>query len=163
MSVSLYGSGQTVVQVAQTVVNTALTFSFGTFPTWQAVTGLSVSITPLSTSNKILVILDMKGGPTAAGMISGQIQRNGSAIYVPATGSALASTAMIYFGGATVGTGSMLAYYLDSPATTSATTYSASVVGDNGATAYINRDSRDVGTYDPRTISSITVMEIAYV
>jgi hypothetical protein len=162
MSVSLYGSGQTVVQIAQTVVNTALTFSFGSFPTWQAVTGLSVSITPLSTSNKILVILDMKGGPTAAGMISGRLERNSSAIYVPASGAALASTPMIYFGGSNVGTGSMFACYLDSPSTTSATTYSASVTGDNGATAYVNRDGRD-GASDPRTISSITVMEIAYV
>jgi hypothetical protein len=160
MSVAINGSGQIIAQIKQTVVNSALTFSFGTFPTWQAVTGLSVSITPTSSSNRILVILDMKGGPTAAGMISGRIERNGTAIYVPASGAALASTAMIYFGGSTVGTGSMLAYYIDSPATTSSVTYSASVVGDNGATAYINRDSRD-GASDPRTISSITVMEIS--
>jgi hypothetical protein len=151
----------TVLQVVQTVVNSAQTYSFGSFPNWQAVTGLSVSITPRSSSSKILVMLDLKGGPTAAGMISARLERGGTPIYVASSGTAQASTAMVYFNGSTVGTGAMVATYLDSPATTSSTTYIASVVADASSTAYVNRDSRNSSGSDPLTTSSITVMEIA--
>jgi hypothetical protein len=51
---------------------------------------------------------------------------------------------------------------LDSPATTSSTTYKLQIVGSS-ATWYLNRSAsdRDTANYDPRTASSITVMEIA--
>ena len=52
--------------------------------------------------------------------------------------------------------------FVDSPSTTSATTYSVSVGGNGSTTIYINRVSRDNdGTNeDARTASSIILMEI---
>jgi hypothetical protein len=51
--------------------------------------------------------------------------------------------------------------YLDSPATTSATTYKIQVI-TQGSTNYINRTINDVNSIvGTRTASSITVMEIA--
>jgi hypothetical protein len=52
--------------------------------------------------------------------------------------------------------------FLDSPATTSSTTYKLQIVSTNGTTHYVNRNVRDDnGDYEPRSISTITVMEIA--
>ena len=51
--------------------------------------------------------------------------------------------------------------FLDSPATTSSTTYKCQM-RVNGSTGYVNRTSSDTdNTNNARTISSITVMEIA--
>jgi hypothetical protein len=52
--------------------------------------------------------------------------------------------------------------FLDSPNTTSATTYKFQIAVVSG-TGYINRtgSDRDTATYDGRTTSSITVMEIS--
>ena len=53
--------------------------------------------------------------------------------------------------------------YLDSPATTSALTYSVSVAHDSGSsrTIYLNRGSNDSDlSYVPRAISTITLTEI---
>jgi hypothetical protein len=52
--------------------------------------------------------------------------------------------------------------FLDSPATTSSTTYKLQIISDGGQTHYINRNARDEdGSYEPRGVSTITVMEIA--
>jgi hypothetical protein len=52
--------------------------------------------------------------------------------------------------------------FLDSPATTSSTTYKLQILSDNASTIAINRNVRDDNAaYDPRGVSTITVMEIA--
>jgi hypothetical protein len=51
------------------------------------------------------------------------------------------------------------AVFLDSPATTSATTYKTQMMVNSG-TAYINRNGRDTDGLDPRLASSITAIEI---
>jgi hypothetical protein len=55
------------------------------------------------------------------------------------------------------------AIYLDSPATTSSTTYKIQINNSASGTSAINRtqQDRDTSLYDARTASSITVMEIA--
>ena len=51
---------------------------------------------------------------------------------------------------------------VDSPASTSSLTYSVQVMQINGATHYINRLARDDNAdYEPRSASSIILMEIA--
>ena len=53
--------------------------------------------------------------------------------------------------------------FLDSPSTTSATTYSLKIGGNGSATIYINRSSRDnnATNEDGRYASTITLMEIS--
>jgi hypothetical protein len=53
--------------------------------------------------------------------------------------------------------------FLDSPATTSAISYTIQVLSSNGTTLCINRSARDTDllAYDGRSVSSVTVMEIA--
>jgi hypothetical protein len=150
-----------ILQVVQATLTSI--FSANTNGSWLTVTGLAASITPSSTSSKILVMLDMKGGNNTATVITGRITRNGTAIYVGNTGLGFqASTAQYYFSGDTRSIGQMNATYLDSPASTSALTYQAQINGDNtGQTIWVNTDGRQSTSVDSTTASSITLMEIA--
>ena len=52
--------------------------------------------------------------------------------------------------------------YLDSPSTTSATTYKLQIINVGGRTNFVNRTGNDTdGQQYPRTASSITVMEVS--
>jgi hypothetical protein len=146
-----------VLQVVQTVKTD--TFST-TSTTFIDVTGLSVTITPSSASNKILVFCDVmlsyiSGGSTV------RLLRNSTPIYV---GDAAGSRPLglietpdgTFYGGIRSG-----GIFLDSPATTSAVTYKIQML--TTISGVINRTGRDENNsaYDPRTASSITVMEIS--
>ena len=77
---------------------------------------------------------------------------NGYSVFFNAWSSSLANT---YFHGTVIPL-----VYLDSPATTSATTYKLQVGNNSGAdTGYINRTIQD--QVNSRTTSTITVMEIS--
>lgn len=148
----------TVLQVVQVVKSDA--FSVAT-TSLTNITGLSASITPRFASSKVLIILSLDVDASADLLISGDITRDGTAIGV---GDALGSRIRT---GWIVGTPSgnrnhNLSYsFLDSPATISAITYQARV-RSNAGTAFINRSSGDSdSTTFSRSISSITLMEIA--
>jgi hypothetical protein len=148
-----------VLQVLQTVKSD--TFSITTSSSWQDITGMSVTITPSSTSSTILVMADIAGNGVSQSATV-RLVRNSTAIF---TGNAASNRPL---GSANWLDNSIYVVdvrtivYLDSPATSSAVTYKLQVVG-SGATWYLNRSSsdRDTTSYDPRTASSITVMEIA--
>ena len=135
------------------VVSTTKTDAFSSASTaFTDVTGFSVSITPTSSSSKILVFGYVTASLGLQGVItgSGQLIRNSTAIGNGADGLAANNSADSAF------TTQWSFNYLDSPATTSATTYKMQFKGD-GATWYINRPAgrASVGA------STITVMEIA--
>ena len=145
-----------VVQVKSTTV-TAATFST-TSTSLTDITGLSVSITPTSASNKILVMANVSGGLSSSGEpFRFTLARGGTSIAVSTGGG----------GGINVGTNigegrtSDYAYsfamsFLDSPATTAATIYNVrTVVG--AFTFYLNRRGA-TDTYNG--VSTITVMEV---
>lgn len=144
-----------VLQVVQTVKSD--TFST-TSTSFTDVTGLSVSITPASTSNRILVMVDVKIG----GVGFSKLLRGSTDIYVgDAAGSRVRTN---HFSAVNAGTeDSVVAIFLDSPATTSSTTYKIQIRGEAGANVRVNRSENDVdnSTTGSRTASSITVMEIA--
>ena len=158
MSVTINGSGQIVNQIVQTVKTDTFTTTSTSFVD---VTGLSVTITPSSASNKILVICDVSTGNASSSGCSARLLRNGSAIY---TGDAAGSRPLGLSENdsqfQTMRTGGV---YVDSPATTSAVTYKIQILNSVGFTSCVNRTGRDDNTtsYDPRTASSITVMEIS--
>jgi hypothetical protein len=146
------------------VVSTTKTDTFTTSSTsYTDVTGLSVSITPTSATSKILIFVNMMGQGKAAGAdLGGQLLRGSTAISVGTSVSTrtAASVATGAPGGSSQLSSSVT--FLDSPATTSATTYKMQVKANGGGAAvYVNRSENDVD--DPaifRTASSITVMEI---
>jgi hypothetical protein len=131
---------------------------------YQDVTGLSVSITPSSATSKVLVMMTVTGShqPSIADAVL-RLVRDSTAIAVAGTAGDRTLATVSLMGPTTTATDSTAFTFLDSPSTTSATTYKVQGTG-NGATPkgfYINRGSLDTDTVSvARTASSITVMEI---
>ena len=134
-----------------------------------AVTGLSASITPSSTSSKILIhcVLGAAANDDGKNQVGLAIY-DGSAFVdiAPASGSRTSVTT----GGQTSGTGATNSVtmpslmLLDSPATTSSITYSAYVINPRGGTEtlYVNRTEVDSdAATSVRAVSTITLMEVA--
>ena len=153
------GSVLQVVSTAKTDTFTSATLG------WLDVTGLSVSITPRSTSSKIMVFGRITGlGTIGATRMQMRLVRDATAISIGDAASArLQVSGNEIYGGADADAllGSTV-FYLDSPATTSASTYKIQVLNGNGvSTIYINRTQNDTNSViTPRATSSITVMEI---
>jgi hypothetical protein len=128
-----------VLQVVQTFDNTTATFARAA-----DITYLNTTITPTSSSNKILVCVNIGLLSAEAGADLGLILFRGSTqIATGAGGTTVNSTftPAMSQGGTTAFSGSFM--YLDSPATTSATTYKISCYQNVGRTMYYNRRGSD--------------------
>lgn len=128
---------------------------------------ISVTITPSATSSKIFVMASLNIGLNNDNEVSFSFFRGGS-IITGAIGDAAGSRLRTGFGGKCEGISStegVSGFYLDSPNTTSATTYdcrlSHGMNGGNG-TMYLNRSHSDTDAdQDSRFASTITVVEVA--
>ena len=155
-----------VLQVIQAVKTDTFSSSSATFGN---VTGLTVSITPTSSSNKILISGVMQTSSLSNDMYKIRIAKNGTAIFVGDTvaGATSALSQFYSYTASNLGNWSTLpvpVYYLDSPATTSAVTYSWQIrTQSDGNTVWVNRTSDQSGnsTQNFYGASSIIVMEIA--
>ena len=131
-----------VIQVLSTTTDN----SFGITSTSLVDTGLSLTITPASTSSKILLFANMyevfKQSATTSPMFS--ISRGGSVI-----GDHQGATLGYTYGNEYM---NIQLQYTDSPSTTSATVYKIRFKSSNGNLVYINGDN---------TQSHLTLMEIA--
>lgn len=151
-----------VLQVVQTVKTDTFSTTSAS-PTFADITGLSVSITPSSASNKILILAEVRTStPTTNGAFIKAV-RNSTAIYVGDSGggSRVSVAAQGYNSDGNSYCPSTI-MYLDSPATTSSTTYKIQTsVGGSSGTVYVNRSSANADQiYTGMATSSITVMEI---
>ena len=114
-------------------------------------TGLTATITPTSASSKILVIVDQNGVYSDGNANQGADIRllRGATTLALIGGRAAGDKAV----GISMSIGSVSSNYLDSPATTSATTYKTQFNSNsNAATTYVQ-------VYG--SVSTITLMEIA--
>jgi hypothetical protein len=142
------------------VVSTAKTDIFSTTSTTAVdITGLTASITPRSTSSKIMVLVTIGAfSPEAGNTGNLQIARDGTALNISTGGATSNSGGLSVTSGATYGNHTESISYLDSPSSTSTLTYSAQVFAQSGSTLYVNRwvanDAR-------RATSTITLMEVA--
>lgn len=135
----------TVLQVVQGTASTAVSATAS-----YTDTGLTATITPLSTSSKILVMVQQQGCKAtliSTGCIDIKLQRNSSDIH---------NIGVAYFYGyvSTEFRSVISDCYLDSPSTTSATTYKTVFKANNGGTSTVQNDGAN-------TVSTITLMEIA--
>jgi hypothetical protein len=149
------------------VVSTVKTDTFSTSSTsYTAVTGLSASITPSSSSNKILVLVQITLG-TSSYTAHYSIRRGATDILLADTAGSRTRTTAVASPGDTDADRKQITVstvFLDSPSTTSSTTYQAHIAARRAIdTVYINRSHNDNNgsEFDPRTTSTITVMEIA--
>ena len=137
---TVQASAGKVLQVATGTIATQISTTSTSFIT----TGLTVSITPKFSTSKILIIANGTFESTVANNVFATIYRNSTNI-----GSSTAGMTQTNQQGVWIPFG---INYLDSPATTSSTSYTVYYRQGVGNTAYFGGDS---------CLSSITVMEIA--
>jgi len=148
-------SGQSIPKAAlptgsvlQVVNAQTTTYASSATSAWVATT-LTATITPNFSTSKILVLLNQNGlsknNNTSVWL---QLLRNGSLIATPCfNGGYTANTSANYIPSAAIS-------YLDSPATTSATTYSTQFASRGGSV-------NGVAVQDANETSTITLLEIA--
>ena len=140
------------------------TFSSSTVDTFVDITGLSAAITPISTSNKILIFYDLQMSGTELFFI--QLVRGSTAIKV---GDSDSSNRVECTAGGVVQSANndkvqnIAGTFLDSPSTTSATTYKIQGrVYSSSKSFSVNKPINDSdSTYTGRGASTITLMEVA--
>lgn len=150
-----------VLQVASTLKQDTFTT---TSTSYTDVTGLSVSITPTSSSSKILVtaVISLVNTNSGGYNTRGVIIRD-STIIGAGTPSGSRPAASFFLNQTTARLPvPMSMTVLDSPNTTSATTYKIQIATESGGTAAVGRTYDDSDSVNiPRFACSITVMEIA--
>ena len=157
------GVGGKILQVKQTVKTDQFTSSAYAYTD---VTGMSVSITPASASNKILINFELQVGGAANNYASFRLLRDSTHIGV----------STVTHSNHRIGTTGSLSHensyqlentgltFLDSPNTTSAITYKLQVSSYYNRTMSINHPTNtgnSSGSYTATGISTITAMEIA--
>ena len=136
-----------VLQVVSATYGSQVSSSSSTF----ADTGLTASITPLFSTSKVLAIVALMGVGKETNNTAAQTN------LVRGSTTLLTSTLTAFTGSTAANRGQSVSYcYLDSPATTSSTTYKVQLASwNNNAVAYLN----DYTGTNP--LSTITLMEIA--
>ena len=135
------GGGGKVLQVVYASYNTDTSSTSATY----ADTGLSATITPTLATSKVLVLVEQNGlrkeGNTSINL---KLFRGATELlkFAELLGSTATTARNIVAAGSS---------YLDSPATTSATTYKTQFAADNGATVYVQNST---------AASTITLLEI---
>jgi hypothetical protein len=145
------------------VVSVAKTDVFSTTATsFTDVTGLTVTITPKSASNYILVLgsVELGAGPDV-GFI--RLMRDSTPIQIgDAAGVRVQCTAQMRNSTDVADADSCAIAYKDSPATTSPVTYKIQTYAAGGVTVRINASADDLNqTNRGRTASTLILMEIA--
>jgi hypothetical protein len=150
------GGGGGTVQCVQDVLTSTVTVTSTSFID----SGLSATITPMSSSSKILVIADISTSGSNGNYIMYQLVRDSTNIYRGTDSKTYVASKAYYSGadqsqdGSTVDTIGIV--FLDSPATTSSITYKVQVrVTAN--TGVINGRTDD----DTCFASSLTLMEVS--
>ena len=161
-TVDTTGRAGNILQVIQAVkTDTATTTSENTFVD----TGLSVSITPSSASNKILVTANLNFSAGDMQNIAWRLVRGSTDLYMgdAASNRTRASGAVRVSTNQDAEHQNCTSIFLDSPNTTSATTYKVQWCRTySTSTIYMNRASEDTDNDDrTRVPSSITVQEVA--
>ena len=165
-SASSFTRSQLPIGSVLQVISTPKTDTFSTTSTltYVDVTGVSVSITPTSATNNILVMVTLSGsGNSGASGLLIRLVRNSTPIYVgDSAGSRTQATTTNITSDNNLA--QAIAFtFLDSPVLTSAITYKVQICSSYGSNpVVINRSITDTDASDrARTASSITVMEIA--
>ena len=151
-----------VIQVTKTDTQSFTGSGSDSPETFNDITDLSASITPSSASNKILILANVNGSGDNNCFLS--VFRGATNLAVPSSPSSRTPGFAGDFNVSTVTAKSetFSIIYLDSPSTTSSTTYKLGMTIWSTAVVYINRakDDTDAG-WQMRAVSSLILMEIA--
>tara|TARA_R110000823_G_C15890231_1_gene495943 strand:- start:367 stop:948 length:582 start_codon:yes stop_codon:yes gene_type:complete len=155
-----------VVQVVSTTLPTTFSMSGASFV---EITGLTATITPTSTSSKILVAVHLgRVAPNInlGGTVAVRLMRGATVIGAGTPSGSQLATSFVSTGNQNGNYvhSSQSTQFLDSPNTASATTYSVQILGESSIIVYINRSyvgGTGATTYEAASASTITLMEIA--
>lgn len=159
---SVWSSVGKVLQVVSTALTSTYTDSSAS-GTLTTITGLSATITPSATSSKILVLASVSvGGTDGSRFVFGLTGGNTATAYIGDTAGSRKRVATGQIPAEPNGLMQVSLMFLDSPATTSSTTYSVQTAAIAGETVYVNRAGTDTDNANHcRGASTITVMEIS--
>ncbi len=153
------------------VVSTAKTDTFSASTAggaFTSITGLTATITPVSTSSKVLVFVSVSGSAeTGNGFLSFRTTRASTAIGVGATAGSRSSVTSSQTGAFAVdsnGLATANSQFLDAPASSSSLEYGVDLHNAQSGTKtlYVNRSAVDGDASNrERAISTITLMEVA--
>ena len=138
------------------------TLAYASANTYADIAGLTATITPTSTSSKIMVTCNVAIINTNSNVYVA-LKRGSTFV---GTGPASGNRSQVSSSNAyNTGSNALLGLnfeYLDSPSTTSATTYKVQSITDSSAATYVNRTPSDTNAvHGVRSQSTITLMEIA--
>ncbi len=153
------------VNIQSTCLTTATTVGAGVAATWYDFTGFTVTITPTTSSSKILVFGQVLCGTEAGALTFIKMLRGSTDISVGTgtLGSRLAChSGAVGMNDSDPNWAHVIPFsFLDSPSTTSATTYKLQVQVHNTSQIYMNRTFADLNaSYAPRGVSTITAIEV---
>lgn len=148
-----------VLQVVQTTKTDTFSTTSGSLTD---ITGMSVSITPSSSTSNVLITFTLGQVAVSSSASVGIALLRGSTVV---GAGATAGNRILTSSGGIVQTDrgtSQTFTFVDTPATTSATTYKLQIYVNGGLTVYVNRSGTDADTTTyTRTASTIIAMEIA--
>jgi hypothetical protein len=151
------GSVLQVVSATKTDVFTTTSSSY------VDVTGFAAAITPSSSTSKILIVVSANAGTNPSGVAEFKLLRGSSEILLAdASGSRSRTSFTFYSGTGNNGAGGVGTHFVDSPSTTSATTYKITMrTNTSGQIVAVNRTMGDAdGASTSRGTSTLTLMEI---
>ena len=158
------GKNGPILQVVQTVKKDKSTIQSTTLTD---IPSMSVTITPSSSSNKILIRYCLSVFTNGTYWSMRLLRGNDSTIFIGDQNSNATSQQRASFGSymsSYVDGRSVTQEFLDSPSTTSATTYKLQLKNLSSESLYINQSKNDGDqTYIARAASSITVMELSLI
>lgn len=157
------GFGKILQVVSTTKTDEFVTTAGGSSPV--TITGLTATITPSSTSSKILVMPNVSVGTSDNNHIGFTLFRDTTAIGIGDASGVRPRNSFVgsvYIGTATWNMQSASFNFLDSPSSSSSIVYSIKVGGNGSQQIRINKSGRDSNTTDEdgRYASTITLMEI---
>ena len=160
--------GGKILQIISASDATTYTASPGT-SFIEPLTSLRAAITPSATNSKIFIILTLPQatgdtGNVASGQLSFDTAGGSSNVIVPPNSGQTVDGEYAHFPLPLAETSydqhSVAYSVLHSPSTTSALTYKFRAKSESGGALYINRCIRDGSGEDPRSVATITAMEI---
>ena len=154
-------NGGGIIQIKQTIKTD--TFSTNTTSlAFTGITGLSVDITPTSSTSKIYILAMVNVGTRGDSQAMLKLKRGSTDICIgDADGSRVRAACEVHTGGTNHGIDNFVISFVDDPQTTSTLTYQV-FMRVTGATHFINRtDPDNDANYQSRVPSTITAMEVS--
>ena len=162
------GGGGGIVQIKQTFISDVKSFTANTY-TWTDMPGFNCTIAPTSSSSKIMILVGIGAIHQEGASILGKIVRGSTDIGIGDADGNRMRCGFRMLGADVVNANHSQSFnytFLDSPATTSATTYKLQVSGPSSSSypMYLNRsvnDSNITDNFRARAASTLTLMEVS--